>query len=117
MDELTTTGETEVAEWRDGRINLFKITPEAVGMPQASLTDITGGDPEYNADALTRLFDGEKGPYRDIVLLNAAAAFLVADKVETLVEGIELAAEVIDEGRARAALAGLVAVTNSEVIA
>jgi anthranilate phosphoribosyltransferase len=113
MDELTTTGETEVAEWRDGVVRLFKITPEAVGLPRASLADITGGDPAFNAAALTRLFDGEPGPYRDIVLLNAAAAFLVADKVETLVEGIELAADVIDEGRAKAALAGLVAATNS----
>ena len=115
MDELTTTGETEVAEWRDGRMHLFTITPEAVGLPRAALADITGGDPEFNAAALTRLFDGEKGAYRDIVLLNAAAAFLVADKVETLVEGIELAAEVIDEGRAKTALAGLVAATNMEV--
>jgi anthranilate phosphoribosyltransferase len=96
-----------------GVVRLFKITPEAVGLPRASLADITGGDPAFNAAALTRLFDGEPGPYRDIVLLNAAAAFLVADKVETLVEGIELAADVIDEGRAKAALAGLVAATNS----
>ncbi len=117
MDELTTTGETEVAEWRDGVVRLFKITPEAVGLPRASLADLTGGDPAFNAAALTRLFDGESGPYRDIVLLNAAAAFLVADKVETLIEGIELAADVIDEGRAKAALAGLVAATNSEVAA
>jgi anthranilate phosphoribosyltransferase len=117
MDELTTTGETEVAEWRDGRMHLFTITPEAVGLPRASLSDLTGGDPEFNAAALTRLFDGEQGAYRDIVLLNAAAAFLVADKVETLVEGIELAADVIDEGRAKAALAGLVAATNTEAAA
>lgn len=115
LDELTTTGETDVAEWRDGVVRLFKITPEAVGLPRASLSDITGGDPTFNAAALTRLFDGEKGPYRDIVLLNAAAAFLVADKVETLVEGIALAADVIDKGRARAALDGLVAATNTEV--
>jgi len=114
LDELTTTGETDVAEWRDGVVRLFKITPEAVGLPRASLSDITGGDPAFNAAALTRLFDGEKGPYRDIVLLNAAAAFLVADKVETLVEGIELAADVLDQGRAKAALAGLVAATNTE---
>jgi anthranilate phosphoribosyltransferase len=115
MDELTTTGETEVAEWRDGVIRLFKITPEAVGLPRAALSDLTGGDPAFNAAALIRLFDGETGPYRDIVLLNTAAAFLVADKVETLVEGVALAADVIDSGRAKAALAGLVAATNTEV--
>jgi anthranilate phosphoribosyltransferase len=115
MDELTTTGETEVAEWRDGVVRFFTITPEAVGLPRASLADLTGGEPDFNAAALTRLLDGEKGAYRDIVLLNAAAAFLVADKVETLVEGIEAAATSIDSGAAKAALAALVAATNTEL--
>ncbi|MDR7115932.1 anthranilate phosphoribosyltransferase [Caulobacter sp. BE254] len=117
MDELTTTGETEVAEWRDGALRLFTITPEAVGLPRAALADITGGDPAFNAAALTALLDGQKGAYRDIVMLNAAAAFLVADKVETLREGVELAGAVLDDGRAKAALAGLVAATNSEIAA
>ena len=116
MDELTTTGETEVAEWRDGSLRLFTITPEAVGLPRAALADITGGDPAYNAAALTALLDGQKSAYRDIVMLNAAAAFLVADKVETLREGVELAGAVLDDGRAKAALAGLVAATNSETV-
>ncbi|HQR88643.1 MAG TPA: anthranilate phosphoribosyltransferase, partial [Caulobacter sp.] len=115
MDELTTTGETEVAEWRHGAVRLFTITPEAVGLPRASLADLTGGEPDFNAAALTRLLDGEKGAYRDIVLLNAAAAFLVADKVETLSEGIKAAAASIDSGAAKAALAGLVAATNTEL--
>jgi anthranilate phosphoribosyltransferase len=117
MDELTTTGETEVAEWRDGALRLFTITPEAVGLPRAALADITGGDPAFNAAALTALLDGQKSAYRDIVMLNAAAAFLVADKVETLREGVELAGAVLDDGRAKAALAGLVAATNSEIAA
>ncbi|CAN7144997.1 anthranilate phosphoribosyltransferase [Caulobacter sp. LjRoot300] len=117
MDELTTTGETEVAEWRDGALRLFTITPEAVGLPRAALADITGGDPAFNAAALTALLDGQPGAYRDIVMLNAAAAFLVADKVETLREGVELAGAVLDDGRAKAALAGLVAATNSEIAA
>ena len=116
MDELTTTGETEVAEWRDGSLRLFTITPEAVGLPRAALADITGGDPAFNAAALTALLDGQAGAYRDIVMLNAAAAFLVADRVETLREGVELAGAVLDDGRARAALAGLVAATNSEAV-
>jgi len=115
MDELTTTGETEVAEWRDGVVRFFTITPEAVGLPRASLADLTGGEPDFNAAALTRLLDGEKGAYRDIVLLNAAAAFLVAEKVETLVEGIEAAAASIDSGAAKTALAGLVKATNTEL--
>src|SRR4051812_10246039 len=92
MDEITTTGETQVAEWRDGQVRLFRITPEAVGLPRAALADLTGGPPAHNAAALSALLDGAKGAYRDIVLINAAAAFLVADKVETLREGVDLAA-------------------------
>ncbi len=111
LDEMTTTGETAVAELRDGKVRLFTVTPEALGMRRAALADITGGTPAENADALRRLLAGEKGPYRDIVALNAAAAFLVADKVETLREGVELAGQVLDDGRAQTALERLVEVT------
>ena len=112
LDELTTTGETEIAEWRDGHVRLFHITPEAVGLPRAALADITGGAPDYNAGRLAALLDGQKDAYRDIVLLNAAAAFLVGDTVETLKDGIELAGAVIDDGRARQALDTLIRVTS-----
>jgi len=112
LDELTTTGETSVAEVRDGQVRLFTVTPEAVGLKRAALADLTGGAPAENAQALRRLFAGETGPYRDIVLLNAAAAFLVADKVETLREGVDLAAAVIDDGHAQAALDKLVEVAG-----
>jgi anthranilate phosphoribosyltransferase len=111
MDEMTTTGETSVAEFHDGQVRLFTVTPEAVGLPRAALADLTGGSPAENAAALRALLDGARSSYRDIVLLNAAAAFLVADKVETLREGVELAGEVIDDGRAQAALAKLVEIT------
>jgi anthranilate phosphoribosyltransferase len=104
LDEMTTTGETSVAELRDGQVRLFTITPEAVGLPRAALADLTGGTPQENAAALRQLLAGQKGPYRDIVLLNAAAAFLVGETVETLREGVELAAAVIDDGRAQGAL-------------
>lgn len=113
LDEMTTTGETEVAEWKDGELRLFTITPEAVGLPRAALADITGGAPEHNAAALRRLLAGEKGPYRDIVMLNAAAAFLVGGAVETLREGLEHAAASLDDGKALAALDQLVTLTNS----
>ena len=112
LDELTTTGETEVAEWADGKMRLFRITPEAVGLPRAALADITGGTPDHNAAELKALLDGRKSAYRDIVLLNAAAAFLVADRVETLREGIELGEAVIDDGRARQALDILIKTTQ-----
>jgi len=113
MDELTTTGETQVAEWRDGQVRLFRITPEAVGLPRAALADLTGGSPAQNARALKDLLAGQTGAYRDIVLLNAAAAFLVGDRVETLREGVELAGQVIDDGRAAAALERLVEITRA----
>ena len=113
LDELTTTGETQVAEWRDGMVRLFTITPEAVGLPRAALSDLQGGAPARNAEALRDLLDGREGAYRDIVLLNAAAALLVADRVETLREGVALAGAAIDDGRAREALSRLVAITNA----
>ena len=113
MDEITTTGDTQVAEWRDGQVRLFRITPEAVGLPRAALADLTGGQPAENAEALRRLLQGEPGAYRDIVMLNAAAAFLVADKVETLREGVDMAGAVIDDGRAAQALQRLVELTKA----
>lgn len=108
MDEMSTTGETSVAEYREGQVRLFTVTPEAVGLPRAALAELTGGTPAENAQALRELLQGKPGPYRDIVLLNSAAAFLVGDVVETLREGVELAAKVIDDGRAQAALDKLV---------
>jgi anthranilate phosphoribosyltransferase len=113
LDEITTTGGTQVAEWRDGRVRLFNITPEAVGLVRAAPADLRGGDPAHNAQAMRDLLAGETGAYRDIVTMNAAAAFLVADRVETLREGIALAAEAIDNGAAERALAGLIEATRA----
>ncbi|MDO9432431.1 MAG: anthranilate phosphoribosyltransferase [Phenylobacterium sp.] len=114
MDEMTTTAETSVAEYRDGQVRLFTITPEAVGLPRAALADLTGGSPAQNATALRELLDGAKGPYRDIVLLNAAAAFLVGERVETLRDGVDLAGQIIDDGHAKTALAKLVELTSAQ---
>jgi anthranilate phosphoribosyltransferase len=113
LDELTTTGSSQVAEWRDGGVRLFTITPEAVGLPRADLADLRGGDPEVNAQAIRDLLDGRPGPYRDIVLLNTAAALLVSERVETLGEGVVMAAAAIDDGRAQAALERLVQASNA----
>jgi len=111
LDEMSTTGPTHVAEWREGDVRLFTITPEAVGLPRADVASLRGGDPAQNAAALRALLDGAPGPYRDIALLNAAAAFLVADAVETLHEGVARGVEAIDSGRAKAALEKLIAAT------
>ncbi len=115
LDELTTTGETEVAEWKDGAVRRFTVTPEDAGLPRADLAALRGGDAEENAVALRALLGGAKGAYRDIVLLNAAAALVVADRVGTLAEGAALAAAVIDDGRAAKALTDLVEATNTLV--
>jgi anthranilate phosphoribosyltransferase len=112
LDEMTTTGETSVAELREGQVRLFTVTPEAVGLKRVALADLTGGTPKDNAAALRRLLAGQKGPYRDIVTLNAAAAFLVGEKVETLRDGVTLAGQVIDDGRAQAALDKLVEIAG-----
>jgi anthranilate phosphoribosyltransferase len=113
LDEITTTGTTQVAEWREGFVRLFNVWPEAVGLPRAAMADLRGGSPEQNAQALRDLLSGATGAYRDVVLMNAAAAFLVAEKVETLREGIAVAAHAIDSGAARQALDGLVAATTA----
>jgi len=81
-----------------------RIVPEDAGLPRHPLTAIRGGGPEYNALALHRLLQGEHGPYRDAVLLNAAAALVVAGQASDLREGVEEAAEVIDKGLAKALL-------------
>ncbi len=115
LDELTTTGETEVAEWKDGAVRRFTVTPEDAGLPRASIDALRGGDAEENAAALRALLDGATGAYRDIVLLNAAAALVVADHAADLAEGAAMAATVIDDGRAAKALADLVEATNAVI--
>ncbi|MCC0003485.1 MAG: anthranilate phosphoribosyltransferase [Methylobacteriaceae bacterium] len=114
LDEMTTTGVTHVVELKDGNIHAFDITPEDAGLKRATLADLKGGDPSHNAAALTAVLDGAHGPYRDIAILNSAAALIVAGKAANLTEGAALAARSIDEGRARAALARLVAVSNAD---
>jgi anthranilate phosphoribosyltransferase len=85
-------------------------------LKRADPRDLKGGDPETNARAIRDLFNGKTGAYRDIVLLNAGGAFVVAGKVDDLKAGIAMAASVIDSGKAKAALAGLVATSNSKPV-
>jgi anthranilate phosphoribosyltransferase len=115
LDELTTTGPTEVAEWKDGAVRRFTVTPAEAGLPAARIEDLRGGDAEENAAALRALLDGAPGAYRDVVLLNAAAALIVGDRAADLGQGAELAAAVIDDGRAATALARLVESTNTPI--
>jgi anthranilate phosphoribosyltransferase len=112
LDELTTTGVSFVAELKHGKVETFEVTPEAAGLPRAQLADLKGGEPAENAARLRAILAGEKGPVRDIVLLNAAAALIVAEKAKDLRAGIDLAAGAIASGAAQRALDKLVAITN-----
>jgi len=112
LDEITTTGPTDVAEYRDGEVNAFTVTPSIAGIPLASPEDLKGGDAAYNATAMRAVFDGAPGPLRDIALFNAAAGLIVAGRVAGLKEGVIQAALAVDEGRAKAALDALIAITN-----
>ncbi|MAW86684.1 MAG: anthranilate phosphoribosyltransferase [Phyllobacteriaceae bacterium] len=113
LDEMTTTGVTHVVELNEGTVRRFDVTPEDAGLSRASLADLKGGDGAHNAKALRGVLQGDKNAYRDIALLNAGASLVVADKAETVAEGVAMAAASIDEGRAFAALERLVAVSNA----
>jgi anthranilate phosphoribosyltransferase len=112
MDEITTTGPTAIAELKNGTIRSFEISPEDVGLAVSDPKDLKGGLPSENAKALRDVLAGAKNAYRDVVLLNAAASLLVADKVETLKDGVEMAAQSIDSGSAADTLEKLVAASN-----
>ncbi len=112
LDELSTTGPSFVAQIKGGDLRSFEVTPEDAGLKRGRLEDLKGGDPAHNAAALRALLDGYHSPYRDVVLLNAAAALVVADRAEDLRTGVRLAAEAIATGRAKATLDTLVSVSN-----
>ncbi len=112
LDELTTTDVTHVVALDEGSITDFTVAPEDAGLSRSSLADLKGGDPDENAAALRALLDGAPGAYRDIAILNAAAALIVADKARDLADGAAQAAHAIDTGAAQAALSKLVAITN-----
>jgi len=112
LDEISTTGPSQVAELRDGKVRCFEVTPEQAGLPTARLKDLRGADAETNAQAIRALLTGATGPFRDIVLLNAAAALIVAGRADDLRAGVAQAADAIDCGAADAVLGRLVAITG-----
>ncbi|MFN3232734.1 MAG: anthranilate phosphoribosyltransferase [Alphaproteobacteria bacterium] len=112
LDEITTTGTTKVAALNHSDLSTFEIDPQDFGIPLADPQDLVGGEPAENAQAITALFDGETGAYRDIVLINSGAALIVAGKADNLGDGIAHASEAIDSGQARETLAKLVEVSN-----
>ncbi len=113
MDEVSPSGPTSVAELRGGEVLRYELTPDELGLAPASLDGIAGGEPDENAALIRRVLEGaDTGAARDVVLLNAAAAIYVAERAETLAEGVDAAAESIDSGAAAAKLDQLVRATN-----
>ncbi|WFS02354.1 anthranilate phosphoribosyltransferase [Rhizobium tumorigenes] len=112
LDEITTTGMTQVAALEDGKIRTFELGPGDFGVQHAVLADLKGGDGVANAAALRAVLSGEKNAYRDISLINAAASLVVAGKAGTVIDGMRLATKSLDSGATAAALDRLIAVSN-----
>ncbi len=112
IDELTTAGATTVAEFKHGTVRSFEVVPEEAGLPRTTLDDLKGGEPAHNAALMRGVLAGERGPLRDIVLLNAAAGFIVAGRAADLREGVAIASDTLDSGKAVLVLQRLVAETN-----
>jgi anthranilate phosphoribosyltransferase len=115
LDELTTTGISHVAALDGGKISTFKISPKNAGLPDAKPEDLYGGNATENAAHIRAVLGGQQGAFRNVVLLNAAAALLVAGKAKTLREGVALAAQSIDSGKSMAVLEALVKLSHAKV--
>lgn len=113
LDEITLTGPTFVAALEKGEIRSFEVTPDEAGLPRCGSDGLKGADADANAVALQSVLDGMPSPYRDVALLNAAAALIVAGRAKTLKEGVEIGQKSLDSGAALARLKHLVAVSNS----
>lgn len=112
-DELTITGTSYVSALEtDGTVRDFELHPEEAGLPVHAFEETVGGTPEYNANALRALLDGAEGAYRDAVLLNSAAALVIADKASDLKQGVALARESIESGAAKSKLDALAQITS-----
>lgn len=113
LDEITLTGPTFVSALHNGEIRNFEVAPEEAGLPRCETGALKGGDADANAMALQSVLDGKPSPYRDVALMNAAAALIVAGRAKDLREGVAIGTRSIDSGAANAKLKHLVAVSNS----
>lgn len=113
LDEITTSGPTAVASLENGKVRTFEISPEEVGLKTAKPEALRGGDGDANAIALKAVLENREGPYRDVAILNAAAALVVAGAAADLKQGVSLAADALKSGAAKARLDCLVAVSNA----
>lgn len=112
LDEISSSGPTSVCEICDGELRQYVITPEQMGLERCKKEDLQGGTPEENAEITRKILRGEKGPRRDAVLMNAGAALYVAGKAESISEGVRLAADIIDSGKAYRQLERFAELTN-----
>lgn len=113
LDEFSTLGTNKVTELREGKLRSFELDPSEFNLPQASLQELKGGSPIENAEIIRRVLAGEKGATRDIVVLNAGAAIAIAGHAKSIAEGVKLAEETIDSGKAYAKLEQLIELSNS----
>ena len=114
LDEISTSGDTEVWEVAEQKVRRWTVRVEETGLPRSSIEEIRGGSKEENAAAMRRIFQGEPGPIRDVVLLNSAGVLLAGDLVETISQGVQRAAQVVDSGAALAKLEALVEVSQRD---
>jgi len=112
LDEITLGGQTTVCELMGDEITRYSIDPEEFGFSRVSIASLRGGPPQESAVIIRRVLGGEKGPQRDIVLINAAAALVAGDLAENLEQGVQIAAEAIDSGKALEKLEGLIALSQ-----
>ena len=117
IDEISTTGYTKISECKDGSVNTFYLHPADVGLPKAQTGALKGGDAHVNARIIEGVLGGERGPARDVVLLNAGAGLMIAGKAASVNEGILMAAHAIDRGHARRTLDQLAAISTAEEFA
>ncbi len=114
LDEISLSAPTTVCEIRDGWMKSYVITPEAFGLARCAKADLKGGTPQENAQMTRAVLQGETGPKRDAVLLNAGASLYIGGKAESMADGVALAAELIDSGKAQETLQKLIAVSNRQ---
>src|SRR5579884_2599849 len=114
LDEITITGPTRIAEVRLGSVRTYEVTPEEFGFARASLKEISGGDAQQNANIIRDILQGNKSPCRDVVLLNAAAALVAAERADTIAAALPLAIKALDTGAAQTKLTALVEFTNRQ---
>jgi anthranilate phosphoribosyltransferase len=113
LDEISIAGPTRVAELRDGDISVYSVEPADFGLQTAALASIAVADANESLQTINTVFDGQAGPARDIVTLNAGAAIYAAGIAASLAAGVSLAADAIDSGKAQQTLQALVDVSNS----